>query len=220
MPPPPPFAMCRSNTSINSNNSSFYFAPQQPLAAPMPPCPASTYAADPTDPIDMMLAAGLCCLDRAAANRLTLRRLGVGRYEIDGRRVSLKWSEPGSPPGIVVQEDDVHDSHESTVPLPAYLKQAANVATSLSGLQRDLPRIARVPKEQRLTFADVKGSETHAAIEQSGNERCESMRIACEQARLREQAAQAYEQGLSFPHPGTPARSLPPPPGLPMPYLN
>jgi len=146
-----------------------------------------------------------------------LRRLGMGRYEIDGRRVSLKWTDQGGQPGLSVCEDEVTDKG-SEMPLLAYLSQAANVAASLSGGRADMPKISRVPKEQRLTFAEEATESTSTLdVERVGNERCESMRIACEQARLREQAAEAYESGKYAQYP---QRSLPPPPGLPMPYLN
>lgn len=165
----------------------------------------------------MMLAAGLQAMDRYISSKLIIRRLGPGKYDIDDRRVTIHWTDQGQPAGLVVCEDEVADSNANAMPLQAYLSQAANVAASLSGQRADMPKIARIPKEQRLTFADASATET-AQIETMGNERCESMRIACEQARLREEAAEAYEHGIygsSFPK-----RSLPPPPGLPVPYLN
>jgi len=141
----------------------------------------------------------------------------MGKYDIDGRRVSLKWTDQGGQPGLLVCEDEVADKG-SEMPLLAYLSQAANVAASLRGGRADMPKIARVPKEQRLTFAEEAAeSASTLDVDKVGNERCESMRIACEQARLREQAAEAYEHGMYGQHP---PRSLPPPPGLPMPYLN
>merc|ERR1712039_527706 len=105
----------------------------------------------------------------------------------------------------------------SEMPLLAYLSQAANVAASLSGQRADMPKIARVPKEQRLTFAESSAHESASTldIERMGNERCESMRLACEQARLREQAAEAYENAAHQPRGNFPQRTLPPPPGLP-----
>lgn len=182
-----------------------------------PPVPASSYVADASDPIDLMLTVGLSTLDRGTSSKLMLRRLAMGRYEIDGRRVSLRWTDQGGNPGLLVGEDEVADKG-SEMPLLAYLSQAANVAASLSGGRADMPKIARIPKEQRLTFAEeVTESTSTLDVERVGNERCESMRIACEQARLREQAAEAYESGMFAQFP---PRSLPPPPGLPLPYLN
>lgn len=217
--PPPVFAMQRCSTSMTSSNASFYFAPQHTMAGPgnQPPVPASSYVADASDPIDLMLTVGLSTLDRGTSSKLMLRRLAMGRYEIDGRRVSLRWTDQGGNPGLLVGEDEVADKG-SEMPLLAYLSQAANVAASLSGGRADMPKIARIPKEQRLTFAEeVTESTSTLDVERVGNERCESMRIACEQARLREQAAEAYESGMFAQFP---PRSLPPPPGLPLPYLN
>lgn len=224
--PPPPFPMSRCNTSITSSNASFYFPPHAmpgggPPAPPTGPLPACQYMADNSDPIDMMLSVGLAALDRASSSKLILRRLGRGKYEIDGRRVSLRWAEQQGNPGLLVSEDEIADSMGSEMPLIAYLTQAGNVAASLSGQRADMPKIARIPKEQRLTFADASGKGGSTAdLDNVGNERCESMRIACEQARLREQAAEMYEHGMQGPCRGFPQRTLPPPPGLPLPYLN
>jgi len=210
---------------MTSSNASFYFPPQAAFPggfSNQPPIPASAYKADSSDPVDMMLAVGLSSLDRATASKLTIKRLGMGKYEIDGRKVSLRWTEQGGSPALLVLEDEVMNSAESETPLIAYLSQAANVAASLSGQRADMPKIARIPKEQRLTFADHKGEGSKGTlnIADVGNERCESMRIACEQARLREQAAEAYECGLPPPFRGQPGRSLIPPPGLPLAFLN
>lgn len=210
---------------MTSSNASFYFAPHQqhPMGGPHNPhpnpVPAIHYVADGADPIDLMLSVGLSSLDRHTSSKLVLRRLCMGKYEIDGRRVSLKWTDQGGQPGLLVCEDEVADKG-SEMPLLAYLSQAANVAASLSGGRADMPKIAAVPKEQRLTFAEetTEQNSTLDVERREGNERCESMRIACEQARLREQAAEAYTNGMYGHHP--PQRSLPPPPGLPMPYLN
>jgi len=223
--PPPAFAMSRCNTSMTSSNASFYFTPQHPMAggsAGQSPVPASNYVADPCDPIDLMLSVGLSSLDRVTSTKLMLRRLAMGKYEIDGRRVSLCWTDQGGNPGLLVCEDEVADAAGSEMPLLAYLSQAANVAASLSGGRADMPKISRVPKEQRLTFAEGEGEAASTLdVDRIGNDRCESMRIACEQAKLREQAAEAYQSGIhqhSFS--AFRAHSLPPPPGPPVPFLN
>jgi len=217
--PPPVFAMSRCNTSMTSNNASFYFTPQHPMAggpAGQSPVPASNYVSDPCDPIDLMLSVALSSVDRVTSTKLMLRRLAMGKYEIDGRRVSLRWTDQGGNLGLLVCEDEVADAAGSEMPLLAYLSQAANVAASLSGGRADMPKIARVPKEQRLTFTEGDGEAPSTLdVDRVGNERCESMRIACEQAKLREQAAEAYESGIhhhSFA--AFRAHSLPPPPPL------
>jgi len=188
------------------------------------PVPAVSYNVDMSDQVDQMLGTALRMLDVGAARKLMVRRFALGRYEIDGRKVTLRWSQhPGV--GLVAIEDEVQDSHDSEMPLLSYLGQAGNVAASLSGQRADMPKISRVPKERRLTFRDDaggKGSKNLAQhIEKIGNERCESMRLAVEQARLREEAAEVYESGLRFPRAGAvQARSLPPPPGLPYYQMN
>merc|ERR1740122_278823 len=100
----------------------------------------------------------------------------MGKYEIDGRRVSLRWTDSGGNPALLVCEDEVTDAVGSEMPLLAYLSQAANVAASLCGQRADMPKIARIPKEQRLTFADNAASDSTAALklDNLGNERCES----------------------------------------------
>jgi len=157
------------------------------------PAPAASYIVDLADPIDQMLGNALRSLDAAAASKLMLRRLAPGRYEIDGRKVTVRWSEQGA--GLVAIEDEVLDPRGSAMPLRSYLGQAGNVVASLSGQRADMPKIARVPKSQRLTFDDKQAEKNLAAqIEKLGSERCESMRLAVEQARLREEAAEAYEK--------------------------
>jgi len=215
---------------MTSSNASFYMTPQQQQQQMMAagsagpsggPVPASHYQADAADPLDLMLAAGLATLDRASAFKLMLRRLGGGKYEIDGRRVTLRWGDLGGAPGLVACEDEVKDTASGEMPLTAYLSQAANVAASLCGQRADMPKIARIPKEQRLTFATESTDTAALKLDDVGNERCESMRIACEQAMLREQAAEAYERSLQNPFARSPpTRSLNPPAGLPVPYLN
>jgi len=204
-PPGMAAAMPSRSASITSSNTSFYFTPQHSLAgaASGGGCggilPATSYAPDPTDHIDHMFAAALASLDPSSASKLMVRRLAGWKYEIDGRRVTCRWGDTGGgAQGLVVSEDEVRDSE---LPLAAYLSQAANVAASLTGHRADMPKIARIPKEQRLTFADAatKGSTQALKLDDLGGERCESMRIACEQAFLREQAAEAYERSLRNP---------------------
>lgn len=186
------FNLCQS-TSMTSHPS---FASQSVMGGGgfnTAPAPAASYIVDLADPIDQMLGNALRSLDAAAASKLMLRRLAPGRYEIDGRKVTVRWSEQGS--GLVAIEDEVLDPRGSAMPLRAYLGQAGNVVASLSGQRADMPKIARVPKSQRLTFDDKQAEKNLAAqIEKLGSERCESMRLAVEQARLREEAAEAYEK--------------------------
>merc|ERR1719387_2415485 len=182
-PPPPPFAVAsRSNSravSMSSANASFFLTSFPGGMSPQPQqgvIPASSFLADSSDPIDMILASNLASLDRAASSKLMLRRRGPGKYEIDGRKVTIRWTQQGKFTGLAVCEDEVTDSTAAEMPLSAYLSQAAHVAASLSGQRADMPKIARIPKERRLTFANASGTETSAALDQEGNERCESMR--------------------------------------------
>merc|ERR1719382_358572 len=105
--PPQPFPMARCNTSMTSSNASFYFPPQHAMQGGLPSqaVPASTYMADAKDPVDMMLAVGLSAMDRNTASRLMIRRLGAGKYEIDGRKVTLRWTDQGGSPSLLVSED-------------------------------------------------------------------------------------------------------------------
>lgn len=207
---------------MSSSSNSFYF-PNAFSMAPQPPVSASMYVPDKSDPMDVKLSAGLRFLDPVAASKLVLRRLAPGKYEMDGRRVTLQWAAGGQ---LSVLEDDVLDSKGSEMQLQAYLHQAANVAASLSGQRADMPRIGLVPKEKRLTFGDDaagkhEGNVKVADIDKVGNERCDSMRLAVEQARLREEAAEAYarRQGMPPPplvlaHPVSQSTILRPPAGL------
>eukprot|EP00439_Symbiodinium_sp_Y106_P046281 s310_g5.t3 len=202
-PLPHSFTICRSTGSLTSSNPSFYMSAMGGGGFNQAAVPAATYIVDLADPVDQLLGNALRMLDTAAASKLTLRRLSPGRYEIDGRRVTLRWEQGGT--GLVVIEDEVLDARGSAMPLVAYLKSAGNVAASLSGQRADMPKIARVPKAQRLTFDDDAPAEQNLAsqIEKLGSERCESMRLAVEQARLREEAAEKYEQNerlLEAPH--------------------
>eukprot|EP00927_Polykrikos_kofoidii_P069184 TRINITY_DN6456_c1_g1_i1.p1 TRINITY_DN6456_c1_g1~~TRINITY_DN6456_c1_g1_i1.p1 ORF type:complete len:1092 (-),score=96.26 TRINITY_DN6456_c1_g1_i1:61-3336(-) len=164
---------------------------------------ASEYIGDASDPIDMMLSWCLMSLNREILSKLTVRRLaasgGKGRYEIDGRNVSLRWSDKVDSTELLAREEEVMDTRGSELPLLQYLSQTAHVAASLSG--QKAPTVTRIPPEKRLTFWDVTSSNgsTFAATTATANaddsciERVGSMRLACEQAKIREQAAQAYE---------------------------
>lgn len=194
-PGPHSFNLCRSSTSTSSNPSFYAQSVMGGGGFNTAPVPAASYIVDLADPIDQMLGSALRTLDSGAASKLMLRRLAQGKYEIDSRKVTVRpgWSEEGS--GLMVVEDQVRDPRGSATPLWAYLNQAGNVVASLTGHRADMPKIARVPKSQRLTFDDKQAEKNLAAqIEKLGSERCESMRLAVEQARLREEAAEAYEK--------------------------
>merc|ERR1712110_1412449 len=100
---------------------------------------ACHYSGDPSDPMDMMLTRCLFSLDKPTAARLLVRRLGPGRYEIDGRQVSMRWSGKFDSSSLFVREDQVGDSSE--LPVLAYLAQAAHVAASMSGCAKGLSAV-------------------------------------------------------------------------------
>jgi len=152
--------------------------------------PASMYVADPTDRIDAVFSRLLLDIGQDQASRLMLRRKEQGKYEIDGRQVTVSWQAEGVSHELVVREDDIADG--LPVPLDTYLAQASNVAVALAGRRAGSPAVARIPKEKRLTFREAMTDAATAAIENLG-QRSESMKIAVEQARVREQAAAAYE---------------------------
>lgn len=99
------------------------------------PSSASKYRADDSDRIDVTLAEALRRLDSASAEALLLCRLTQGKYEIDGRRVTLDWDGPTS---LSVYEDDVPDCLR--IPLLEYLQQAATVARVLADARAAPPR--------------------------------------------------------------------------------
>jgi hypothetical protein len=211
--------MCRSNTSLTSSNPSFYMPGSSSMVTGMTtgPIVAGSYIADMTDPIDAMVANALRSLDSWTASKLGLQRLGGGKYVIDGRKVTIRWTTNGC---LMASEDEVLNPQDSEMELQAYLVQAGNVAASLSGQTGDMPKIARIPKERRLTFVDSEAPEKHLSkhIEKLGNERCESMRLAVEQARLREEAASFYESSRFGTVNQLSSQNLPlppPPPQLP-----
>lgn len=84
---------------------------------------ASRYKADKADMMDMAVSWNLCALDTKSLGALWLRRLETGRYEVDGRQVSLQWRNPRST-DIVVCDQGVADK----TPLPEYLRQVADTA--------------------------------------------------------------------------------------------
>lgn len=149
----------------------------------------------------MMVGAGLALLDKGSASKLMLKRISSGKYEIDGRKCTVRWGDLGGSHGLVVREDDVQDQASREVALVAYLTQAANVAAALLGGRDGAPKIGAIPKEQRLTFDDEGAPDATKGLklDDVGNERCESMRLACEQAFLRERAAEDYERRLQNP---------------------
>lgn len=167
---------------------------------------AEEQSSDPYDVIDRMVLAHLMAIDQEASSRLNVRRLGAGKYEIDGRCVSLRWgtcSEQGVAEAVqlVVCEGEVGGdlaNCPAQMPLAAYLQQASNVAASLKGRVPGAPAVARIPQEKRLTFGNSSSAASGSVESLDVLQRCASMRKACEEARLRERAAEAYENGVPW----------------------
>jgi len=147
--------------------------------------PALRYSACSSDPIDVEMVRQLRSLDKDSVDVMTLRRLAAGKYEILGRQVSVFWDSAPSSPRLWASETvgTRVTAAEADVPLDMYLKQVANLA-----------RMIRPEAAPRcLTFPDEASLGTTANMD--GADRFECMRVACEQARLREQAADAYWKG-------------------------
>lgn len=169
-----------------------------PLSARAPCLPACSYEADPSDPIDAQVSWTLLCMDKKLLSSLLMRKICPGEYEVDGRRIFIRNASVGPCSGsdgeLIVSEGSVKKGAASAeLPLQAYLQQAAEVAASLGGRGYGAPSVARIPQSMRLTFGGEGLGGASYGADQHG-ERQRSMRIACEQARLRENAAEAYER--------------------------
>jgi len=138
---------------------------------------ASSYLADSSDMMDVEFARHLLALDRESASALELRRLAHGRYEVQGRRLSVRWGEgDGGTELLCIEEHDElggekKEFQEGEVPLGEYLRQMAALAANV-----------KCPADRRLlTFVD----------DGEAGDRWEAMKLAVEQAKMREQVADA-----------------------------
>jgi hypothetical protein len=126
------------------------------------------YKADCADMMDMMLSWALCKLDPKAASSLRLRRLAPGKYEIDGRRVTVVWvGGKRKLKELAAIEDDVPGS--VPIPIRDYLNQAARVASFMQTAQPRGPELA--PEGRDASEYDT-----------SDPDRVSSMKYACQQA--------------------------------------
>lgn len=137
------------------------------------PVPAYKYRADTSDMVDMAMSWTLCKLDATSSASLWLRRVTVGRYEIDGRRVSVRWLNQKRT-NLVASEDDVHNAE--CVPLLDYLRQASSVAKSLETLQ--MSGTALSP----MRSPSAEGDELFHGFSDVDSERIRSMLVACRAA--------------------------------------
>lgn len=169
-------------------------SPRSPTTKPTSgtPCtpgmPGVAYVPKASDAFDVQIAVQLTALGPEAAASLRVRRIDMGRYEIDGRRVSLRWRDfIGSE--LIAVEDDVPHSNDRQTLLPSYLRQAARIAKSL----RSSGACGRLPKDKRLSFADV-GVPSQEGFGE--DERLDAMFLACQQAKLRACAVDHYQHNL------------------------
>mmetsp|Transcript_102746 Transcript_102746/g.204032 ORF Transcript_102746/g.204032 Transcript_102746/m.204032 type:complete len:257 (-) Transcript_102746:122-892(-) len=158
---------------------------------------------DPADPLDQVVYLALAQVGRQGPCNLSVRRLSSGRYVIDGRPVVIRFGinpvtyERSRP----LAREEFGDFKLHEVDLHDYLYQAANVAAFLNGRAPGAPGVARVPKHLRVSFAETGAAGSSATLAdvrrgllEDGTQRTSSMRLACEQAQLRAQAAEMLER--------------------------
>lgn len=165
--------------SKDSKGSSFSSLPKPRFLSGIP-TKAYLYRPNPRDPIDVELHRILQGLDAEASQVLALRCVSPGRYEIDGRQVHIYWDEFSGSSRLLVHEDEVGGPSIADMPLPAYMRLVVNVALDLQ----------RPVNAGSLTFLHVAGSKTSDLKHADGEDRYRAMRIACTQAKLREEEAE------------------------------
>jgi len=157
------------------------------------------YEPDASDPDDVELSKLLDSLDPLTGANLAIRRMKRGKYLVCGRLIRLVR---GADDELMVVEmsGDVYDRDTVETPLLDYLHQAANVNASVSGHCRGISAVNRVPHSKRMTFMDAPVSQVS---DDPGDERVSLMKKACEQAKLREQAAEYIERFNNAPTSGS-----------------
>jgi len=174
----------------------------------------ASYQMPAADPIDAAVVALL--QQEKLLKGLIVKRLGPGQYSVEGNRVVVRWA-PGMPPGrsaadLLVSEEHTGNSPSAgkkrtalfsgqdeleqdilEIPLPVYLRQAADVKATVGG-RGGANAVSRIPQAQKLSFG---GPGVGIEERESADlvVRCASMRQACEEARLREAAAELYNGG-------------------------
>lgn len=155
---------------------------------------ARNYLPDLGDPLDVSFSWYLLSLDQAAKQQLKIRRLVNGQYEIDGRRVALRFSPQGPPsnagPAAMARgcllAVDLDEVTRVEVPFESYLAQ---VTANMKHRERHEPLFRVAPGHpdpqaaHRLTFHVV--DELPVPFHGKPSERHQAMMQACEQARLR-----------------------------------
>lgn len=172
--------------------------------------PPEGMAVSQAELMHQLLMVALLSMEKESSYRLRVVQLGPGRYEIDGRRVCLRWGSTGGgrrnyrknrggAADLVVREEEAEGSGAAgaEMTLLAYLRHCRdiNAAASFRESVPGTPAMASIPHDLRLTFGGVSpggsssGSESASSSELT--QRCASMRKACAEARAREKAAEA-----------------------------
>eukprot|EP00928_Gymnodinium_smaydae_P043250 TRINITY_DN2901_c0_g1_i1.p1 TRINITY_DN2901_c0_g1~~TRINITY_DN2901_c0_g1_i1.p1 ORF type:complete len:817 (-),score=169.03 TRINITY_DN2901_c0_g1_i1:117-2510(-) len=121
--------------------------------------------------------------DAARKHSVIRRRLGV--YEIDGHEVWVEWQHMPKPAqGFLVVIDG-----PLRQPLSDYLDMTEANAFYDTGSVEKTTALHKLPREKRMTFDD---------LDQKYN-RLEAMKVAKEQAKIREQAASFVQRGAAVP---------------------
>lgn len=152
------------------------------MAGPLP-VPATKYRADEADVMDIALTSKLRSLDAESLAVLWLRRRSQGKYEMDGRQITLRWRSSSST-DILVREDGI--STESDMPLSDYLQQAANVAQLRIAPSQKLQVSARSAQgTQSRDTSPTKSENARSVYSENGEvDRIRSMHLACQEANL------------------------------------
>lgn len=187
--------------TMDCGNDDEYLGMAEPInamsAIPRGPMSACSYEADLSDPIDAEFSWHLMSIEHDAMSKLIIERLTHGEYTIDGRHVSIHFGSFGSGPCrnselLVSEEKDDGDWDAIETPLPIYLRQSLDVMAALGGHTALAPAITRVPHNDRLSFVHL--VPVAREDEDPDTKRILSMKRACEEAHLREQAVEVYER--------------------------
>lgn len=171
-----------------------------PFAFGNEPVCACDYEPDNADPIDVEFSWHLASADHPGLSKLMIKRKTSGEYLIDGRHVSIHWGTFGPGPCrmtelLASEETEDGDWDSAETPLDVYLRQVLDVTLALGGQGLGATAIARVPPNERLSFLNVPSATWNDPQGFGDDPRVNSMKRACEEARLREEAVEVYERG-------------------------
>jgi len=145
---------------------------------------SDTYVADPEDLIDQHVAYFLRKNPEVRGNH-SIRRRTVGSYDMDGREVQIEWqyaTEPGGKGFLVVVDGPLRQ------PFSDYMKNTEENAT-YDGQDLNTSNLHMIARDRRISFND-----THKVYN-----RLEAMKVAKEQALVREKAAGYVKDGRDVP---------------------